>query len=94
MQSEKEYFYHCNDFEHIPGFWYSILKICRCINGNRNLRSITIVFFQKRWQKTFEYKIKSFTIEQKQFNKLILCKWSVVQLIIYNINGIINTTMK
>ena len=42
---------------------------------------------------TCEHKIKSFTIEQKHFNKLILYKRSIVQLVIYNINEIINITM-
>ena len=34
---------------------------------------------------TSEHKTKSFTIEQKHFNKLILNKWSIVQLVICNI---------
>ena len=39
--------------------------------------------FSKTLTDTCEHKIKSFTIQQKQFNKLILYKWSIVQLVIY-----------
>ena len=53
----------------------------------------TLFIFFRNIDNTCEHKIKSFTIEQKHFNKLILYKWSSVQLVIYNINGIINITM-
>ena len=53
----------------------------------------SIFLFSESLTKTFKYKIKSFTIEQKHFNKLILYKWRLVQLVVYNTNGIINITM-
>ena len=49
--------------------------------------------FSKTRSNTSEHKIKSFTIEQKHFNKLILYKWSIVQLVICNVNEIKNITM-
>ena len=51
------------------------------------------VIFSETLTNTCEDKIKSFTIEQKHFNKLILYKWSIVQLVICNINGITSITM-
>ena len=58
------------------------------------MKNITINFyFSETLTNTCEHKIKSFTIEQKHFNKLLLYKWRLVQLVIYNINGIINRTM-
>ena len=52
------------------------------------MRKITIYFhFSETFTNTSEQKLKSFTIEQKHFNKLILYKWSIVQLVICNING-------
>ena len=59
------------------------------------MKKVTINFqFSETLPNACEHKIKSFTIEQKHFNKLILYKWSIVQLVIYNINEIINRTMK
>ena len=49
-------------------------------------------FFSETLTNTCEDSIKSFTIEQKQFNNFILYKWSIVQLVICKINGIINIT--
>ena len=48
--------------------------------------------FSKTLTYTYEHKIKSFTIEQKQFKKLILYKWSIVKLVTSNINEIIKYT--
>ena len=49
------------------------------------MRKITINFyFSETLMNTCEHRTISFTIEQKQFNKLILYKWSIVQLVIYN----------
>ena len=58
------------------------------------MRKITINFyFSETLANTCENKIKSFTTEQKHINKLIPCKWSIVQVVIYNINEIKNKTM-
>ena len=46
------------------------------------------VKFSKNVDNTSEHKSKSFTIEQKHINKLTLYKWSIVQLVLYNINEI------
>ena len=63
-------------------------------NTKLYMKKTTINFyFSETLTNTCEHEIKSFTIEQKQFNELILYKWSIVQLVIYNINEIINKTM-
>ena len=53
----------------------------------------SLVVFSKTMKNTSQHKIKSFTMEQQHFNKLILYKRSIVKLLIYNMNGIINITM-
>ena len=49
--------------------------------------------FSKTLMNTSEDKIESFTIEQNRLNRKIIYKWSIVKLVIYNKNGIINITM-
>ena len=58
------------------------------------MKKININFyFSETLTNTCEHKFKSFAIEQKQFNKLILNRWSIVQLVIYNINETIDMAM-
>ena len=52
-----------------------------------------MILISKTMTNTGEHKIKSFTIQQKHFNKLLLYKWSIVEIVIININGKLNTTM-
>ena len=82
MQSEKDYFYHYNVFVHNYNFEILIY-----------LHVYVWEYFSETLTNTCQHKIKSFTIEQKHFNKLKQYKWSIVQLVIYNLNGIINITM-
>ena len=58
------------------------------------MRKNTINFyFSETLTNTCEQKIKNSTIERKNLNKLILYKWSIVQLVIYHINEKINIPM-
>ena len=91
MQNEMDSFYHYNKFEYNHDFekltmhyWYTKFY----------MKKITINFcFSETLTYTCEQKIKSFTIEQKQSNQLILYQWSIVQLVIYDINERSNITM-
>ena len=95
MQSEKDYFCQYNVFVHNHDFEKVFQKIDDALVEYEVLyeKDYYKFLFSETLTNTCEHKIKSFTIEQKHFNKIILYKWSIVQLVIYNINKIIIITM-
>ena len=95
MQNEMDFSYHYNEFEYNQDYVIFFWKIDEATMEYEVLfeKDYYKFLFSETLTNTCEHKIESFTIEQKQFSKLILYKWNIVQLVIYIINEIINIAM-